>query len=236
MVQFHRTVVHILGCHMQAERSNGDGWERINWAGGTPQGRIAHGMRIATMHRANNISFGTGASMSGGIKEAARMRGRAQVGIQQMGDDSTLSHSDVDRLDALMSALHVRVDAVTQNTTEEIQAVFDWVIEKYPGECVHIIFVTSAFHAARAANEAARIAHKLFGMGPGTKIQYSISPAYDDPGETFVLEESHRGDMPKINWLPLKRLFGLFGKPKELQSIIDHAGEMAARAKEGPSD
>lgn len=227
MAHFDQVVVHILGCHMQAQRANGDDWQAIVVADCSAKGRVTHGLRVAAMNGATHMSFGTGASEKDGVKEAEHMRAQAKaIAFRTTPDGRKFSE--------MLREPNVRVDDVTQNTTEEIHAVFQWVTEEFSGRTL-IIFVTSAFHAARATNEAAKIAHDLYGMVGGV-VQYMVAPAYDSPGETFVFEESHRGDMPEIDWTPLKKLFGLFGKPKELQELVDHTGAVAERTKEGPND
>lgn len=232
MTQVQRVVVHILGCHVEAKRKNGFDWERINWAKGTREGRIPHGLHVALESSATNLSFGTGASERDGQKEAVIM---AQHANRNINDLLNLVPDEVKWV--LRKLRFARLDTETQNTTEEMRSVFDWVQTTWPEEDVHVIFVTSAFHAARATNEAAKVAHERF-MDSSVKNvpTYAVSPAYDSPGETFVFEESHRGDMPMIDWGPLKKLFGLFGKPKDLQELVDHTGTEAERIKEGPND
>jgi len=234
MTHFNQVVVHVLGCHVEARRQNGDNWDTIVSADCAPKGRVTQGLRMAALCEATHMSFGTGASMKGGIKEAALMRSRAVSSVELMADESMISFQCARALDEILSAKRARVDVVTQNTTEEIRAVFDWVVEEFSGHTL-IIFVTSAFHAARATNEAAKVAHDLYGMVGGV-VQYMVSPAYDSPGETFVLEESHRGDMKPIDWSPIKQAFGLVYDADRLQPHIDHFGEALKREKEGPSD
>ncbi|XKT75418.1 MAG: ElyC/SanA/YdcF family protein [Patescibacteria group bacterium UBA2103] len=232
MAQIQRVVVHILGCHVEAKRANGFDWERINWAKGTREGRIPHGLHVALESGAAHLSFGTGASERAGHKEAVVMAWHAR---ENVNDLLGLIPDELQRVLYLLE--FARLDTQTQNTTEEMCSVFDWVQATWPEEDVHVVFVTSAFHAARATNEAAKVAHKLF-MDSSVKNvpTYAVSPAYDSPGETFVFEESHRGDMPMIDWSPLKKLFGLFKKPKVLQELINHMGTQAERIKEGPND
>lgn len=234
MTHFDQVVIHILGCHVEAKRANGNDWAAIVSANYTPQGRITQALKMAAMCGATHMSFGTGASMKDGAKEAVLMRNKAIESVFRMSDDSMIPFKSAQSLETLLSDPTVRIDVETQNTTEEIRAVFDWVVKTMSGTTL-IIFVTSAFHAARATNEAAKVAHGLYGMVGGV-VQYMVAPAYDSPGETFVLEESHRGDMKAVDWSPIKEAFGLVYDADRLQPHIDHFGEVLKREKEGPSD
>lgn len=213
------TIVHILGCHLQAERLNGDDWEKIVWGNGTLAGRLVQGLVTSYQAvQASNgeeifISFGTGASMRNGVKESQFTLNFAFNKFRDL--DLRLPGFDVEIEHLLSEAL---VDDETQNTGEEVRHVFGHATLKYVDE---VVFVTSAFHASRALGEIVKAYRDMYPEeGKLRGPRFSIVPSRDDPGATLVMEEPHRGDLIQENFAPvLRSVFKFLKHPKLSQSI-----------------
>lgn len=208
------TIVHVLGCHLQAKRLNGDDWEKIVWADGTLAGRLVQGLVTTIKRDAAFISFGTGASEKKGVKESEYTRNFALKRLRKTDNlDISTRASRVEYL--LENAL---IDDETQNTTEEVERILSLAFIKHVDE---VIFVTSAFHSARAVLEVVKAHRKLFPEGGVLKSpRFSIVTSLDDPGDTLVIEEPHRGDLVQVNFSPVLRGIFKFLKAPELSEGI----------------
>lgn len=203
------TIVHVLGCHLQAKRLNGDDWEKIVWANGTLAGRLVQGLATACRRKATLLSFGTGASVKDGVKESQYTLNFAYNKFRELG--LTLSREQF--IESLLD--DALVDTETQNTTQEIEKVFQKAVSLNVDE---VVFVTSAFHAGRAITELGKVLQNLPSYENSPLC--SVVPSFDDPGDTLIMEEPHRGDLIQENFAPVLRKVFKFLKYPELSQGI----------------
>lgn len=206
-----RTIVHILGCHLQAKRVDGSIWKQIVWGDGTRKGRLVQGLYVAVEEYADTISFGTGASKIDDIKEAEYTYLYACDHMTEL--DITTDHRRF--LESRLGREDVVLDCESQNTTEEVRKALSLA-----GDGNTIYFVTSAFHASRAVNEVTKAQRDLFPIGRGPRTR--IVSALDDPGGTIVVEEPHRGDLTSIDFPgTIKNIFQFLRYPETAEKLRD---------------
>jgi hypothetical protein len=212
------TAVHILGCHLEAI-----GWEYMVWGTPTELGRATAGVSFAYKAKAKMLSWGTGASQKGGIKESRFTLDYTLARASQLG---TMLGPDVDQMRHWIQSVSV-LDEESQNTGQEMKLLCERVIERGISQ---VTLVTSPFHMPRAYKEMdivmrgdVRFAHLRKGL-----VLYPSETSLPDTlpqNEVTILERAHRGDMPKPTeglepHMLARQMFGIMRDPQKFQRYL----------------
>ena len=189
--QGRRTGILVHGCHLSA-----DGWEHIVW-GRPPNelGRLPHAVLLAVEEQAAVMVFGTGASERDGLKES-------EYTLQYLWDHwagllefEPLQWVSLVQAEALIRRIAV-VDAVTQNTGEEVRRGLAVMKERH---CYSAVLVSSPTHLPRCLACACAIVEQEPGLFEGPVYASPSDTCYDgfDAADVVVVEPPHRGDRRK---------------------------------------